>query len=337
MDRLPQSRGRPFLVDTFDGRENIHFLTHFHADHYKGLSSKTPGPIYCSELTRALLLRKFSSLPPSLVIPLPLNSSTLVEGVEVTAFDANHCPGSVSLIFKTPALTILHTGDFRCDHRFLQRSSRFLQQHFDYVYMDNTYEWRHSSLLPIPPIAQAVEAVRQILQREYKGTGRLLPPRLLLAFSSYCVGKEKMFITISQLFGLTIRTDKEKRETIRQIEKDAVLREEIAHLVGRETGWSSESLFSEEGEILVLGGREMDPRSLFLKLREEKKRTLKVIGFCCTGQATGHSAPKTRKGVEIHHILYSEHSSSEELEEFKKRISCGELIRSVERKRGEEG
>jgi hypothetical protein len=31
---------------------------------------------------------------------LPLNEAVMVESVEVTALDANHCPGSVMLLFK---------------------------------------------------------------------------------------------------------------------------------------------------------------------------------------------------------------------------------------------
>ena len=73
------------------------FLTHMHADHYKGLSNGwCQGTIYCSEITGALLQRKWPSLVPKLI---PVDESVCLrldqtEQVMVTAIDANHCPVS---------------------------------------------------------------------------------------------------------------------------------------------------------------------------------------------------------------------------------------------------
>lgn len=38
--------------------------------------------------------------------------------IEVTFLDANHCPGSVMILFKGHMGTILHTGDMRFSKNF---------------------------------------------------------------------------------------------------------------------------------------------------------------------------------------------------------------------------
>ena len=41
----------------------IHFLTHFHSDHYEGLSPLWDyGPIYCTSLTRQFILNKYPKI-----------------------------------------------------------------------------------------------------------------------------------------------------------------------------------------------------------------------------------------------------------------------------------
>jgi DNA cross-link repair 1A protein len=53
---------------------------------------------------------------------LPLGQPRVMDGVTVTALDANHCPGSLMLLFEVPhkqrrggVTRILHTGDCRCE------------------------------------------------------------------------------------------------------------------------------------------------------------------------------------------------------------------------------
>jgi hypothetical protein len=59
------------------------------------------GTIYCSAVTANLLVKDMR-LNPSCIQPLPLNTPLLVDGIIVTLIDANHCPGAVLLLFKTP-------------------------------------------------------------------------------------------------------------------------------------------------------------------------------------------------------------------------------------------
>lgn len=39
---------------------------------------------------------------PGCIRALPLDTEILIEGISVTLIDANHCPGAVLLLFKTP-------------------------------------------------------------------------------------------------------------------------------------------------------------------------------------------------------------------------------------------
>lgn len=71
------------------------FLTHMHADHYKGLHNDwSQGTIYCSELTSLLLLQKWPRLTTNVV---PVDEPITIQlpkqqFLAVTAIDAKHCP-----------------------------------------------------------------------------------------------------------------------------------------------------------------------------------------------------------------------------------------------------
>ncbi|GJJ75888.1 DNA cross-link repair 1A protein [Entomortierella parvispora] len=110
-----------FTVDAFcygaiEGCE-AYFLTHFHSDHYGGLTSTwNHGPIYCSSIT-ANLVHSRLRVDEKYIRRLPMYEPTVVQGVTVRLMDANHCPGSVLFIFdlEHPKRRYLHTGDFRAN------------------------------------------------------------------------------------------------------------------------------------------------------------------------------------------------------------------------------
>jgi DNA cross-link repair 1A protein len=125
--------GTPFAVDAFTYGAvpgvTAYFLTHFHADHYMGLSKAwDAGPIYCSETTARLMALRLR-VPPALLRPLPLNTRTRVAGTacHVTLLEANHCPGAALLLFEgaggcgLDAPFVLHTGDFRASAQLVAR------------------------------------------------------------------------------------------------------------------------------------------------------------------------------------------------------------------------
>jgi DNA cross-link repair 1A protein len=140
---------------------NAYFLSHFHSDHYIGLSkSWCHGPIYCSRPT-ANLVRQQLKVDPKWVVDLEFEIKTEVPGTggaQVTMIEANHCPGSAIFLFEkamtsrpsTKVQRVLHCGDFRASpqhvhHALLRpdamdpKTGKTWQQRIDSCYLDTTY------------------------------------------------------------------------------------------------------------------------------------------------------------------------------------------------------
>lgn len=140
---------------------NAYFLSHFHSDHYIGLTSKwCHGPIYCSKVT-ANLVKQQLRVDPKWVVALDFEQKIEVagtEGVSVTMIPANHCPGSSLYLFEkvvgrgpNPKVQrVLHCGDFRACPAHVQHpqlmpdivdsvTGKTKQQKIDVCYLDTTY------------------------------------------------------------------------------------------------------------------------------------------------------------------------------------------------------
>jgi DNA cross-link repair 1A protein len=157
--------------------QNAYFLSHFHSDHYIGLTSSwSHGPIYCSKVT-GNLVRQQLRVDPKMVIDLEFEEKTEIPGtagVYVTMIPANHCPGSSLFLFekeigkgKEPRLQrVLHCGDFRAcqahiEHPLLRPSvldavsGNNRQQKLDVCYLDTTYL---NPKYAFPPQQQVIKA-----------------------------------------------------------------------------------------------------------------------------------------------------------------------------------
>lgn len=140
---------------------NAYFLSHFHTDHYVGLTSTwSHGPIYASSIT-ATLMKQQLKVDEKYVVALDFEEKTLVPGtpdVWVTMIPANHCPGSSLFLFekvvgrgKNPKVQrVLHCGDFRACPQHVAHpklmpdivdeiSGKMKQQKIDVCYLDTTY------------------------------------------------------------------------------------------------------------------------------------------------------------------------------------------------------
>lgn len=138
-----------------------YFLSHFHSDHYIGLTANwSHGPIYCSKVTGSLVKQQLRTAA-KWVVELEFEKSYDIpgtEGASVVMIPANHCPGSSLFLFQksegkgSTARTkrILHCGDFRAcpahiSHPLLKAdvadsvTGKLRQQKIDICYLDTTY------------------------------------------------------------------------------------------------------------------------------------------------------------------------------------------------------
>ncbi|KAI8919997.1 DRMBL-domain-containing protein [Powellomyces hirtus] len=252
----------PFTVDAFSfGRIDgclAYFLTHFHADHYGGLTRQfNHGPVYCSVVTGNLVARQLG-VSEDYIVRLPMETPVVVMGVKVTLIDANHCPGAVLFLFELPnGKRYLHTGDFRAHPSHLTHPYlRTLAIHT--IYLDTTYCAPAHRFPPQDSVIQAVadmcrrvrngETVQTIVSgSEKKGGGAHADTEgpagflkrwigwskkkcstdsqphgrsraTLVLVGAYTIGKEKIFHSIAKALGSTIFVEATKRRVLKQLD-----------------------------------------------------------------------------------------------------------------------
>ena len=192
--------GLPVSVD--DSRESLglstYLLTHMHTDHLKGLRDGWKGgTIYCTRITRELLLTRFD-ISPSRVVSLDVDDVGHVLKAQdpctggdiwfnLTVIDANHCPGSAMFLIKSESSgCILHTGDFRACPEMLT-STPLKDAKVDLLIMDNTYcHPKHA----LPPQSEALESIIKIAARHSK------THRILIGLDG--LGKEEVLVALAE-------------------------------------------------------------------------------------------------------------------------------------------
>ena len=152
---------------------DAYFLSHFHSDHYGGLTSTwSHGLIWCTKVT-ANLVRQKLGVDRRWVREVEWGVATCVGGSSgsggggetlwVYVIPANHCPGSAIFLFERRRGStaegeilerVLHTGDFRAAPWMLRHpllspyiditdpktgDKKKRQQWIDTVYLDTTY------------------------------------------------------------------------------------------------------------------------------------------------------------------------------------------------------
>ncbi|CAJ1842765.1 unnamed protein product [Sphenostylis stenocarpa] len=332
---LPNSKLIPhtrFLVDAFryaGPHSHSYFLSHFHSDHYTGLSSSwSRGIIFCSAIT-ASLLRHVLRVPSALVVPLPLRQPLRIDGAQVTLLDANHCPGAVQFLFALPcadgttSLRYVHTGDFRFSNSMVSEPALAPFVGADAVFLDSTY---CDPKFVFPSQEESIDYVASVVERverECDGCN----DKVLFLVATYVIGKEKILLELARRFKRKIHVDARKMEVLRVL------------------GYGESGEFTENGlesNIQVVGWNVLGEtwpyfRPNFVKMKEimaERGGSYsKVVGFVPTGWTyevkRSRFAVKSKDSFQIHLVPYSEHSNYDELREYVKFLKPKRVVPTV--------
>ncbi|KAK9918001.1 hypothetical protein WJX75_000449 [Coccomyxa subellipsoidea] len=313
---VPNTR---FMVDGFrfqSPRCKHYWLTHYHSDHTTGLTTTfSAGTIYCSAVTANLLVKDMR-LNPSCIQPLPLNTPLLVDGIIVTLIDANHCPGAVLLLFKTPPppgsefseQVILHTGDMRW-HPRMGRHPALKNERIDMLFLDTTYA---SPKHIFPCQEDAIADIVKVMRQESKAH-----PDTLFIVGSYRIGKERAYLGAAKALGWKVHVNADKLRVLRLLG----LPENDMALLTRDAA-AARIHVSFMGKLLT-------PDAL-----TERKRAGKwthVVAFRPTGWSFQKSGLSCRRegDVAIYGVPYSEHSSFAELRDCVKTLRPRRIVPTV--------
>ncbi|KAK9466915.1 beta-lactamase-like protein [Lipomyces arxii] len=342
------SPSRTIAVDAFRFGKipNIdhYFLSHFHSDHYAGLSrSWTHGKIYCSAATGRLVIGMLN-VSPEYVVLLDMDTRIELDGFTATLIDANHCPGSSIFVFETSRLRILHTGDFRATPGQLNHVS-LKRKHVDTLYLDTTYlDPKYTFPSQLNVVTACAEAAFDIIHsKSFFASAE--ERKWLVVVGTYSIGKERVAAAIARKLGAKIYISSRKQKLYANLQD----RELDKYLTTDPT----------QGIVHLVSLQEIRPATLRAYLKEFPQYT-NVLGFRPTGWS--YSPPGDRKSaspattstdtiltdwrqpytksslrpargsggdVTYFDVPYSEHSSFRELAAFVTAIDVGRVIPTV--------
>ncbi|KAK6131967.1 hypothetical protein DH2020_034292 [Rehmannia glutinosa] len=287
-------------------------ITDYFSD-YQGLTrSFGHGMIYCSSITAKLVNLKIG-IPWDKIQVLPLNQKTNIAGIDVTCFDANHCPGAIIILFEPPnGKPVLHTGDFRfCEDLAKLSILQACPIHtliLDTTYCDPQYDF--------PKQEAIIQFVIDAIQAE------AFNPKTLFLIGSYTIGKERVFVEVAKALRKKVYVTAAKLRIL-----------ECLGLQQEDMQWFT--LNEQESHIHVV------PMWSIASFKRMKHMSIQYMGrfslivaFSPTGWSFGKGKKSTgrrwQKGTIIRYeVPYSEHSSFTELKEFVKFISPVNIIPSV--------
>ncbi|CAB3245612.1 unnamed protein product [Arctia plantaginis] len=307
--------GTHFAVDAFSYGDipNVkhYFLTHFHSDHYSGLKKGFNKSLYCTKITADLCISRLG-VPPKCIHVLKIDETIRVEGVEVTAVEANHCPGAVMLVFTLPnGKTLLHTGDFRASPA-MESYPIFWNKDIHTIYLDTTY---CNPRYDFPTQEQSLEMALYILRQKKQSlekAGKKFSS-VLIVCGTYTIGKEKFFLGMSRRVGCAVWACPEKDRVLQAVE-----------------GRSFSHAPPHSCQLHVVPMRDLTHEKLRAYLDSLKGAFSELVAFKPSGWENGKSACVEKDMVAIHGIPYSEHSSFSEMIRFVKFLKPKQVVPTVD-------
>ncbi|KAL0393962.1 UNVERIFIED_CONTAM: DNA cross-link repair 1A protein [Sesamum latifolium] len=294
-------------------------------ENYQGLTrSFCHGIIYCSSITAKLINLKIGISSDKIQV-LPLNQKINVAGIDVTCFDANHCPAIIILFEPPNGKAVLHTGDFRfceemkdlsilqaCPIHTLILDTTYCNPQYDFPKQDAIIQFVIDAIQ-----AEAFNPKTLFLIGSYT---LILPnPNAYLLFGT---GKEKLFIEVAKALRKKVYVTAAKLRLL-----------ECLDLQHEEMQWFT--LNEQESHIHVVP---MWAIASFKRLKQMSNQYMGRFSLIVAVSPTGWSFGKGKKStgrrwqqgtIIRYEVPYSEHSSFTELKEFVKFISPVDIIPSV--------
>eukprot|EP00057_Strongylocentrotus_purpuratus_P010546 XP_011665020.1 PREDICTED: DNA cross-link repair 1A protein-like isoform X3 [Strongylocentrotus purpuratus] len=292
-----------------------YFLSHFHYDHYGGLTKHFDQQLYCSKVTGNLVITRIKVAAEYVKI-LPMNTPCKVDGVEVTLLEANHCPGAVMFLYKLKSGVIyLHTGDFRADAE-MELYPQLSSCHVNQLYLDTTYcdpQYKFPSQTEV--IEFAVKTAVQAVKSNKK---------TLIVCATYTIGKEKVFRAIAEALECKVYVDSRKLKVLECLEDD-----DLMSLLTRDNKAATCRLH-------VIAMNMLNHQKLKEYLSQFSSRYDNILAFKPTGwthsdkvESPSDIKPSKSGKSTIYGIPYSEHSSYSEMKRFVQFIRADKILATV--------
>jgi len=348
--------GTDFICDGFQyARRSLsenYFLTHFHSDHYGGISKTwSDGAIYCS-LPTANLVHQQLGVDKRYLHPIPINTPTVIASkgkpVTVTLLNANHCPGAIMFLFEVGNKNILHVGDFRWQRELMLKEPQLKAfsnscPRLDELYFDTTYCNKKYTL---PTQEEAISAAIEVAEKEMSISKKDKKNKTLFLFGAYTIGKEKIYLSVAEHLRMKVYVDSRRYRILSSLE------------------WPKErmNIFTtdkSETSLWVVPLGSVNMKQMRDHLDEGNKNKVftapygRVVGFRPTGwtysaqdtkqrtlpgpkPVSNLISSKTSGRYSIHGVPYSEHSSFPELVDCLKVLKPRKITPTVSVSKSEE-